>query len=77
MGLVTELMAFIGVFLMAKSGMKPGTNTGTGGGIFQEQGPKGGKHPNYVTVPDHKPLPPNSRPGHTWVPTHVTPNSKR
>lgn len=61
---------------MAK-GKTPGTNTGNQGGIFQEIGPKGGAKPNFVTVSDHKPLPPTSAPGHTWVPTHITPNSKR
>lgn len=63
---------------MAKAtGMKPGTNTGNGGGIFQEHGPRGGARPNYATVADNKPLPPTSRPDSTWVPTNVTPSSKR
>lgn len=62
---------------MAKNGMKPGTSTGNGGGIFQEVGPKGGARPNYVTVADNKPLPPTSSPGSTWKPVHTTPNSKR
>lgn len=61
---------------MAK-GIKPGTSTGNSGGIFQEVGPKGGARPNYVTVPDHKPLPPTTAPGHTWTPVHKTPDSKR
>lgn len=59
------------------AGKKPGTNTGTGGGIFQEVGPKGGLRPNYTTVPDHKPLPPTTSPGSTWKPMKTTPNSKR
>lgn len=58
-------------------GMKPGTNTGKGGGIFQEIGPRGGERPNYVTVPDNKPLPPTTGPGSTWKPIHKTPDSKR
>jgi hypothetical protein len=63
---------------MAKSsGMKPGTNTGNSGGIFQEIGPKGGVRPNYVTVADNTPLPPTSSSGSTWKPVHTTPNSKR
>ncbi len=56
---------------------KPGSNTGNAGGIFQETGPKGGKLPNYVTVSDHKPLPPTTKPGHGWTPVKVTPDSKR
>jgi len=59
------------------NGKKPGTNTGNKGGIFQEVGPRGGLHPNYVTVADNKPLPPTSSRGSTWIPTHTTPNSKR
>lgn len=56
---------------------KPGTSTGNQGGIYQEVGPKGGAKPNFATVPDHKPLPPTSAPGHAWTPLKVTPNSKR
>jgi len=56
---------------------KPGSSTGNEGGIFQEIGPKGGKAPNYSTVPDHKPLPPTTKPGHTREPLKTTPNSKR
>lgn len=58
-------------------GKKPGTNTGNQGGIYQEQGPKGGLKPNYATVADNKPLPPTSKPGSTWVPSSITQNSKR
>jgi hypothetical protein len=29
-------------------GQKPGSNTGNSGGIFQEQGPKGGLKPNLL-----------------------------
>lgn len=56
---------------------KPGQNTGDKGGIFQEVGPRGGKQPNFSTVPDHRPLPPTTQPGHGWVPVKTTPNSKR
>jgi hypothetical protein len=56
---------------------KPGSNTGNQGGIFQEVGPKGGKIPNYVAVPDNKPLPPTTKPGHGWDPVKTTPNNKR
>ncbi len=56
---------------------KPGQSTGNKGGIFQEVGPRGGKQPNYTTVPDNKPLPPTTQPGHGWVPVKTTPNSKR
>jgi hypothetical protein len=57
--------------------MKPGQNTGNGGGIFQEVKPNGGKVPNYSTVPDNRPLPPTTKPGNTWSPVKTTPNSKR
>ena len=45
--------------------------------IFQETGPKGGKLPNYATVPDKRPLPPTTKAGNTWTPVKVTPDSKR
>lgn len=59
------------------NGKKPGTNTGNNGGIFQEQGPRGGLRPNFAAVSDGKPLPPTSKPNSTWVPTHRTPDSRR
>jgi hypothetical protein len=59
------------------SGKKPGSSTGKDGGIFQEIGPRGGKLPNYTTVPDNKPLPPTTRPGHSWRPVKTTPDSNR
>ena len=55
----------------------PGANTGRNGGIFQEQGPRGGLRPNYSTVPDNTRLPPTTTPGSTWKPVHRTPNSSR
>ncbi len=58
-------------------GKTPGSNTGRNGGIYQEIGPRGGRHDNYATVPDNTRLPPTSSPGSTWVPTHRTPDSKR
>ncbi|QIR84372.1 hypothetical protein FIU66_03610 [Paracoccus sp. AK26] len=59
------------------AGKKPGQSSGNNGGIFQEQGPRGGKRPNYTTVPDNKPMPPTSKPGSTWVPVKITPTSSR
>jgi hypothetical protein len=56
---------------------KPGESSGTQGGIYQQVGPLGGTRPNYVTVPDHKPMPPTTQPGHGWKPVKVTPPSKR
>lgn len=56
-------------------GKSPGTNTGDKGGIFQEQGPRGGKHDNYAAVADNKVLPPTTTPGSTWVPVKTTPDS--
>lgn len=61
---------------MAK-GKTPGSNTGNNGGIFREQGPRGGLRDNYTTVPDNTRLPPTTKPDSTWVPTHRTPDSKR
>ena len=57
--------------------IRPGQNTGNRGGIFQEVGPRGGKLPNYTTVPDNRQLPPTTKPGHAWTPLKVTPNSNR
>ena len=57
--------------------LKPGQNTGNNGGIYQQVKPGGGKLPNFVTVADHRPMPPTSKPGQVWAPLHVTPNSKR
>ncbi len=56
---------------------KPGESTGDKGGIYQEVGPKGGPRPNYATVPDNRPLPPTTKPGHGWKPVKVTPLSHR
>lgn len=56
---------------------KPGSNTGKTGGIFQEVGSRGGKQPNFVAVPDRRPLPPTTKPGHGWVSVKVTPDSHR
>ena len=56
---------------------KPGTSTGNQGGIYQETGPRGGKVQNFATVADNKPLPPTTKPGNTWTPMKVTPDSKR
>ena len=56
---------------------KPGTSTGNQGGNYQETGPRGGKVPNFATVADNKPLPPTTKPGNTWTPMKVTPDSKR
>lgn len=56
---------------------KPGESTGNRGGIFQEVGPRGGRQDNYSTVPDNRPLPPTTKPGHGWVPVKTTPDSNR
>lgn len=58
-------------------GKKPGSNTGNQGGIFQQVSPTGIPRPNYVTVPDHRPMPPTTKPGDSWVPLKITPDSKR
>lgn len=56
---------------------KPGQNTKTDGGIYQEVGPRGGKKENYATVRDGEKMPPTSQAGHSWEQIHRTPNSKR
>ncbi len=43
---------------MEETDQKPWSNVGGNGGIYQEVGPEGCKHPNYATVADNKPLPP-------------------
>lgn len=57
--------------------LKPGESSGKKGGIYQEQGPRGGKKDNFVTIADNKVTPPTSKPNSTWVPIHQTPDSKR
>ncbi|TDP79298.1 hypothetical protein EV672_1166 [Aquabacterium commune] len=57
--------------------LKPGQNSGKSGGVYQEVGPRGGKQPNYTTVPDNRQMPPTSKPGQAWTPVKVTPDSKR
>ena len=61
---------------MAKT-LKSGQSTGNNGGIYQQVGPRGGRQPNYSTVPDNRPLPPTTKPGHVWAPVKVTPTSDR
>lgn len=57
--------------------LKPGQDSGKQGGVYQQVGPQGGKQPNFTTVPDHRPMPPTSKPGHAWTPVKVTPDSRR
>jgi hypothetical protein len=73
--MIWDVVVFMESFMTSIK--KPGTNTGNGGGIFQEVGPRGGKQPNFAAVPDKRPLPPTTKPGHGWVPVKVTPNSHR
>jgi hypothetical protein len=56
---------------------KPGENTGSGGGIFQEIGPRGGRRDNFAAVPDNRNLPPTSSPGSTWERIKRTPDSTK
>ncbi|XQS16454.1 hypothetical protein ACJ6TS_21185 [Citrobacter telavivensis] len=55
--------------------LRPGDNSGKKGGIYQEIGPRGGKKDNYATIPDNKTVPPTSRPGSSWQPVKITPDS--
>lgn len=59
------------------AGKKPGANSGNRGGIYREVGPRGGNTENYTTVRDNERFPPTSKPGSTWKPVKVTPDSKR
>lgn len=59
------------------NGKKPGETSGRDGGIYREVGPRGGKHDNWVTVPDRRTLPPTQNPGSTWHRERRTPDSKR
>ncbi len=61
---------------MAKA-MKPGSNTGKSGGIFQQVSPAGNPLPKYAAVPDNRPLPPTAAPGGKWMPLKITPSNKR
>lgn len=57
--------------------LKPGQNTGRDGGIYREQGPRGGLRDNYSTIPDHTIAPPTSKPNSSWIRVERTPDSKR
>lgn len=59
------------------AGKPPGSNSGNDGGIYQEIGPRGGRRDNFTTVPEHRPMPPTTTPGATWVPVKRTPHGKR
>ena len=56
---------------------KPGSSSGSNGGIYREVGPRGGLRDNYATVPDNRQLPPTTKPNSGWVPVRRTPDSKR
>ena len=56
---------------------KPGTNSGTRGGIYREVGPRGGPKDNYTTVPENRTFPPTSKPGSTWAPVKQTPHGHK
>jgi hypothetical protein len=61
---------------MAK-GKTPGSNTGSSGGIYQEVRSTGKPVSNFATVPDNRPLPPTTKPGHLWKPVKITPTGDR
>ena len=65
-----------GKFIMVKS-IKPGSTTGSTGGIYQEIGPKGGKHPNFTTIPEYRKAPPTSTPGSEWRLVKPTPKGHK
>lgn len=57
--------------------LRPGSNSGKNGGIYQEVGPRGGKKENYSTIADNKVAPPTSKPNSSWEQVNRTPNSKK
>ncbi|ECF1703342.1 hypothetical protein E1B77_20785 [Salmonella enterica subsp. enterica] len=56
--------------------LKPGQNSGKNGGIYVEEGPRGGIKDNFATIADNKTAPPTQNPNSRWVPVKRTPNSK-
>ena len=67
---------FFRSFIMTKL-FKPGSNSGPNGGIFQEQGPRGGRRPNFTTIPENRTVPPTSTPGSQWVRVKTTPKGHK
>jgi hypothetical protein len=59
------------------NGNKPGSNSGNNGGIYREQGPRGGLKDNFTTIPEHRRFPPTSQPDSTWVPVKRTPHGSK
>ena len=53
--------------------LKPGENTGSDGGIFQEVGRKD----NFAAIPDNHTVPPTTTSGNAWQQVKRTPDSKR
>lgn len=62
---------------MATKTIRPGQNTGSNGGIYQEEGPRGGRRSNFATIPDNHIAPPTSKPDSSWTRVKRTPDSKR
>ncbi len=58
-------------------GKKPGSNSGSTGGIYREVGPRGGPRDNFTTVPEGTTFPPTSAPGNTWVAVKQTPHGHK
>lgn len=57
--------------------IKPGSITGATGGIYQQVGPRGGLHPVYTTLPEHRKAPPTPTPGSTWKLVKPTPKGHK
>ena len=55
--------------------LKPGQNSGKDGGVYREQGPRGGKTDNFTTIPDNRTAPPTSKPGGSCGPVKRAPDS--
>jgi hypothetical protein len=52
-------------------------SSGDDGGIYREQGPRGGLHDNYATEADDRRMPPTQSPGSVWRRVQRTPDSNR
>lgn len=58
------------------SNLKPGDNSGTNGGIYQEVDQHGHALENFATIKDHEKAPPTQHPGNSWQLKNRTPDGK-
>ena len=55
----------------------PGASVGRDAGVFQEQGPRGGRRDNFATIPENHRAPPTTGKGASWVRIGATPHGHR